>query len=65
MISPDAEFLKSKPQLQPSMRLIERDLAKCIKAKNKIKIANLPITTGQFRVRQHQKILLEYFSDWC
>jgi hypothetical protein len=25
----------------------------------------LHITKGQFRVRQHQKILLEYFSDWC
>jgi hypothetical protein len=65
LCSPDAEFIKSNPQLQPSMRLRERDVAKCIKAQTNLKIANLPITNGQFRVRRHQKIRLEYFSDWC
>jgi hypothetical protein len=65
LCSPDAEFIKSNPQLQPSMRLRERDVEKCIEAQTNLKIANLPITKGEFRVRRHQKIRLEHFSDWC
>ncbi len=50
LCSPDAEFIKSNPQLQPSMLLSGRDVEKCMEAQTNLKIANLPITKGEFRV---------------